>query len=336
MVSRNSRKGKIFMGLTLAVALVVALSGGVIAKQNLVTVNVAYQPNMNGASVLAIGMEKKFFEEYGIKVNSISFLSGPPELQAMAAGDVDLGYIGPGATFLAAQGLAKILTIDNISFSDSILVAKKSGIKKVKDLKGKVVATPKGTTGEQLLLLTLERNNVNAADVSIVNMDVAGAVAAFVAGKVDAVAIWSPYTVEIEKQLGKENVVSLASYKDFPDKASPASYLVRPDFLQKNPDVVVRFLKGWIKANDYRKRNMTSAIQYTGKLLVQVQADQLAQMASITQFYSSKDLNRMLQDGSVYKMYDNLIKAFVKNGQLQQYVDPKNFVDPAPFNKALK
>ncbi len=336
MFNGKVRRGKILMGITLMLVLAAAITGAVSAKQNLVTVNVAYQPNMNGASIIAVGLEKKFFEEYGIKVNPISFLSGPPELQAMAAGDVDLGYIGPGATFLAAQGLAKIITIDNIGFSDSILATKKSGIKTIKDLKGKVVATPKGASGEQLLYLALERNNIDPADVNIVNMDVAGAVAAFVAGKVDAAALWSPYTVEVEKQLGKGNVVLLASYKNYPDKASPASYLVRPDFLQKNPDLVVRFLKGWIKANDYRKRNMTNAIQCTGKLLVQVPVEQLAQMASVTEFYSSKDLNKLLQDGSAYKMYDNLIKAYVKNGQLQQYVDPKNFVDPVPFSKAMK
>ncbi len=336
MFNVKVRRGRILMGITLMLVLTAALTGAVSAKQNLVTVNVAYMPDMNAASIVAVGMEKKFFEEYGIKVNPISFLSGPLELQAMASGDVDLGYIGPGATFLAAQGLAKILTIDNISFSDSVLATKKSGIKSVKDLKGKTVATPKGTTGEQLLLLALERNNINRADVNIVNMDVAGVVAAFVAGKVDAVSIWSPYTAEIEKQLKKENVMVLASYKDYPDKASPASYLVRPDFLEKNPDLVVRFLKGWIKANDYRKKNLNHSIEFTGKLLVQVKLEQLAQMASVTQFYSSKDLNRMLQDESVYKMYDNLIKAFVKNGQLQQYVDPKNFVDPVPFSKAMK
>lgn len=330
------RRRKVFIWLILVVVLIVALASGSIAKQDLVTVNVAYQPNMDGTSLLAVGLEKKYFEEYGIKVNPISFLSGPPELQAMAAGDVDFGYIGPGATFLAAQGLAKILTIDNVSYSDSILVRKKSGIKTVQDLKGKVVATPKGTSGEQLLLLALDRNNVNPADVSIVNMDVAGVVAAFVAGKVDAVATWSPYTMEIEKQLGKGNVVWLASYRDFPDKASPSSYLVRPAFLEKNPDLVVRFLKGWIKANDYRKRNMANAVKYTEKLLVQVPPEQLTQMAAITDFYSSNDLNQKLQDGTVFKMYDGLVKAFVKNGQLQQYVDPKSFIDPAPFAQALK
>lgn len=307
------------------------------AYDKMVTVNVGYMPNIHGASPLAVGIEKGYFEEYGIKVNAVKFLSGPPEFQAMASGDLDIGYIGSGATFLAAQGQGKIITIDNVAYSDSIIATKKSGITKIEDLKGKTMAVPKGTTGETLLNLAIEKAGMKASDININNMDVAGAVAAFVAGKVDAVAIWAPYTFEVQSQVGEGNYVVVKTLRDYPDSVYPSSWVARPEFAEKNKDVLVRFLKGWVKANDFRKANLKETAAITAKF-TQVAEDQLYKMGApeITDFYDAQKLNEMLKDGTVNNMYDGLIKSFVVNEKLKEYVDPKTFILTDPLNEALK
>lgn len=307
------------------------------APKEAVTVNVGYMPNIHAAAPIVVGEEKGYYKENGIKTNAVKFLSGPPLLQAMAAGDIDIGYIGPGATFLAAQGQAKIVTIDNIYYGDMVVATKKSGVSKIEDIKGKSIATPKGTSGEGILNLALRAKGLNPADFNINNMDVAGCVAAFVAGKVDVVAIWAPYTLEMEKQVGKENMVKLVTNRDFPEQSFPGSWVVRPDFLEKNKDVVVRFFKGWAKANDFRKANLSEAAKLTAAF-TQVPEDQLLGMGSpeLTDFFEAKKLDEMLKDGTVNKIYDGLVKNFVKDGKLKEYVDPNKFLAPEVMAEVLK
>lgn len=298
-------------------------------------INIGYMPDMHGATPLVIAQEKGYFEEQGLKPNFIKFLNGPQELQAMASGDLDVGYIGPGAVFLAAQGQAKILMPDSLNTGDMVLTSVKTGIKTGADLKGKKVGVPKGTSGEMVLNLLLKKYNLKPSDVNIINIDVAGAVAAFTAGKVDAVAIWSPYTAEIEKQLGKENIVALATNKDFmPEYTFPQSWVANPNVLEKDEDLVIRFIKAWNKANDYRIANLDEAVKLTADF-TQVPEDSLKVQLDTTEWLKSTDIKAKYEDGSIYSWYENLEKLFVETGKMTEVVDPKEFVVGDVYLKSL-
>ncbi|MCS7461700.1 aliphatic sulfonate ABC transporter substrate-binding protein [Paenibacillus doosanensis] len=298
------------------------------------TINVAYMPDMNGATPIVIGEEKGYFKEAGINVNAVKFLSGPPEFQAMASGDIDIAYIGPGATFLAAQGKGHIIDIVSLGKSDMVFATKKSGIKEWKDLKGKTVGVPKGTSGEMVLNLGLEKGGLKPSDVNIVNMDVAGAVSAYVAGKVDAVAIWSPYTQEIEKQVGKENMVKLGDNSDFfPDYIFPASWVVNPKFFQEKPELVQQFLKAIAQTTDYKLKNKDEAIKMTAAY-TQVPEESLKLQLDSLEWLDNKRVADAFKDGTAKKWYENLEKLFVQNGSLKEVVPADQFIVTDPFLKA--
>jgi NitT/TauT family transport system substrate-binding protein len=217
-----------------------------------------------------------------------------------------------------------------------VLATKKSGIGSVKDLKGKTVGVPKGTSGEMVLNLALEKAGIKPEEVNIVNMDVAGTVAAFVANKVDAVAIWSPYTFEIEKQIGKENVIKLADNTDFfPEYVFPQSWVVNPTFLEKNKDLVVKFVRAWAKANDDRLNNMDEAVKMTSAF-TQVPEDSLKIQVETTKWLTSEEIKKYFQDGTAKQWYENLEKLFVKNGKLKEIVNGDEFIRPEPLYEALK
>ncbi|WP_248926051.1 ABC transporter substrate-binding protein [Paenibacillus hamazuiensis] len=300
------------------------------------TINVAYMPDMHGATPIVIGEEKGFFKEAGIKVNAVKFLSGPPEFQAMASGDIDIAYIGPGAAFLAAQGKGNIIAIDSLNTGDMVFATKKSNIKDWKDLKGKTVGVPKGTSGEMILNLGIEKGGLKPSNVNIVNMDVAGAVSAFVSGKVDAVAIWSPYTVEIEKQVGKDNIVKLGDNKTFfPEYVFPQSWVVNPKFLKEKPELVEKFLAAWAKANDYRIQNIDEAVKMTAKF-TQVPEDSLKVQVDTTEWIDSKKQIDYFKDGTVGKWFENLEKLFVQGEKLTEVVPADKFVSKDPYLKVVK
>src|SRR5699024_8679321 len=129
------------------------------------TVNVAYMDDIHGATTLIIGEEKGYFEEAGINVNAIEFDDGPTEFEAMVSGDVDIAYIGPGATYLAAKGQGSIITIDSLNTGDMVLATEESGIESFEDLEGKDVGVPEGTSGEMVYSLGLQQAGVDPDDV---------------------------------------------------------------------------------------------------------------------------------------------------------------------------
>ncbi|UQZ32749.1 hypothetical protein C2I18_03755 [Paenibacillus sp. PK3_47] len=69
---------------------------------------------------------------------------------------------------------------------NSILVSPNSGIKTIKDLKGKTVALAKGTTSHVFLVKVLAKNGLKEKDLKIVNLPLPEAHSAFQGGKVDA------------------------------------------------------------------------------------------------------------------------------------------------------
>lgn len=301
-------------------------TGETAKSTDLQTINVAYMPDLHGAAPIAIGEEKGYFKDESLKINAVKFLSGPPEFQAMTSGTVDIAYIGPGATFLAAQGQGVIISVDSLNTGDMVLTNKNSGIKEIKDLVGKTVGVPKGTSGEMILNLALKNNGIKPEQVNIVNMEVSGAVSAFVSNQVDAVAIWSPYTNTIEKQLGKDNIVTLASDKDFyPEYVFPQSWVVNPTFLKEKPELVKKFVSSWLKANDYRANNIDDAIKLTAKF-TEVSEDDLRIQNTTTEWLPSDKLKEAY-NGQVDGWYENLENLFVDNGKLTSVVKSSEFVN---------
>lgn len=300
------------------------------------TVRVAYMPDIHGAAPLVIGEEKGYFEDAGIKVKPVKFNDGPTEFQAMVSGDIDIAYIGPGATYLAAKGQGNIITIDSLNTGDMVLAKKESGIKDFKDLKGKKVGVPEGTSGDMILTLGLSEAGMDKNDIDAVNMDVSNEVSAFISDKIDAAAIWNPYSNEIEKEVEKSNITKLADGSDFgPEYTFPQSWVASPEFMEEHDDETEKFLEAWTKANDYRKEHTDEAVEMTADS-IDVPEDSLESMVETTEFLSSDEINQHFEDGDVSTWYENLQNLFVKTEQMDKAVDPDKFVKGDILNKVLK
>ena len=73
---------------------------------DVIDVNFGYIADFNGTSLLAIAEDQGLWEKYGLDVTATSFTNGPLQIQALGTGDLDFGYIGPGAFWLPASGQA--------------------------------------------------------------------------------------------------------------------------------------------------------------------------------------------------------------------------------------
>jgi sulfonate transport system substrate-binding protein len=127
------------------------------------------------------------------------FPFGPPEVQAVAAGQVDVGTdigdvppINGAATTAGFKVVAAIAPPSYKQAGNYLLVPKGSSIKTLKELKGKKVGVPFGSSAHGLLLNAVKSVGLSPQTVTFVNLQPSSLQAAFNGGKVDAISIWNP------------------------------------------------------------------------------------------------------------------------------------------------
>ena len=276
-----------------------------------VKLTVAYHPHITGVGGLLNAIDNGYFEEENLEIELIQFTSGATELQAMASGEIDLGYLGVGAHVFAPQGQCVVLALDSTDMSGEIMTRADSGITTVEELAGKNVAISAGTTSELVLSMALKLNNMEKTSVNMVNMDASGKVTAFMSNQIDAISIESPYTDQIRSDMGEENVVTLASSQDFlPDAVFTNSWVTTQDFLAGNEDVIVRFLRAWLKGTQERYDNMEETVQKVADY-INTDYDTAYLVAEKTNWISNSELKGYAEDGTLYKWYDTVRDMFV-------------------------
>ena len=289
-----------------------------------VTLKIAYMPTLASASAIFIGIDQGYFKEVGITVEPQQFQKGPAEITAMQSGDIDISEIGHGATSLAIKGQAKVIALDGLSKADAVVANKAKGISKPEDLKGKTVGVSSGTSSQIILTYVLKKAGLTVNDIKTVEMDVAGMTTAIVAGQIDAAATWSPNTITIKKQLG-DNYVELGTNKDFVDQVSfPSSFVVTPDYAEKNQGVLERFGKALLKAQEYRAKNIDEVAKAVAK---DINVDEATFEQSTGEGDWDAPVDAKGDVDAITKIYEAQQKAFIDGGQLKETVPVKNYVD---------
>ncbi|MGF6881529.1 sulfonate transport system substrate-binding protein [Nocardia sp. GAS34] len=151
------------------------------------------------------------------------YTSGPPMLEAVNSGAVDLGGVGnaPVVVAAAAHSALKIVTAYGVGLGgQDILVPQDSPIHAPADLRGKKIAVAKGTSANYHLLQVLTKNDLKLGDVQPQYLQPADALAALSTGRVDAWAIWDPYSAQAQQQTGARILADGTGY------VGPDSYYV--------------------------------------------------------------------------------------------------------------
>jgi NitT/TauT family transport system substrate-binding protein len=185
---------------------------------------------------------KGLFEKEGVPVKLQWFDGYLDSINALNAGQLDCNSQTLGDTISSVAGgadLQVVLTNDNSTGNDRIIAAE--GITSVEQLRGRKVAVEEGTVDHYLLLLGLKDAGVDPAEVEIVPLETGAAAAAFVAGQVDAVGVFAPFTTQALKRPGS---TTLFSSKDFPGAIS--DHLVcRREFVENNPEAIQKIVNTW-------------------------------------------------------------------------------------------
>lgn len=139
------------------------------------------------------------------RIEWATFTSGPPLLEAAAAGAVDFGGVGntpPIFAGAAGSPLSIVAASRDEARGDTILVPKGSTLRQVSDLRGRTVAVAKGSSAHGHLALQLRTAGLSTSDVKIAFVAPSDAYAALAAGRVDAWAVWDHYSAQAVQELG--------------------------------------------------------------------------------------------------------------------------------------
>ncbi|MEV0978906.1 ABC transporter substrate-binding protein [Streptomyces sp. NPDC049915] len=170
--------------------------GGGTGGKGSLTLNVGDQKGGSEAVLRAAGELKDL--DYKIKWST--FTSGPPLLEAVNARAVDIGGVGNTPPVFAAGAGSKITVVaawHGTSKGDTILVPNDSKLSSPRQLKGHSVAVAQGSSAHYQLVASLRKAGLTLGDVKVKYLQPADALAAFTSGKVDAWAVWDPYSSQV-------------------------------------------------------------------------------------------------------------------------------------------
>ena len=181
------------------------------------------------------GLEKRL-QPLGVSVEWKEFQSGPPMLEALNVGSIDIGRTGDAPPVFAQAANAPLLYIGGSAPKDrssAILVPANSAIQTLGDLRGKKIAFTKGSSANYLLAKALKSAGIKWTDIEPANLTPADARAAFQQGNVDAWVIWDPFYAAAQAQKDVRVVKDskgLAANRDF--------YLANRSFAQANVKII--------------------------------------------------------------------------------------------------
>jgi sulfonate transport system substrate-binding protein len=145
------------------------------------------------------------------RVEWSEFAAAAPLLEALGANAVDVGLAGDAPFFFAYANGARIHAVQAGESSSegsavAILVPRNSPLRGAADLRGKRIATGRGSIGHYLVLRVLEQAGIPVSDVTLVFLSPADAKAAFASGAVDAWSTWAVY-IPLVTQRGQGRVL---------------------------------------------------------------------------------------------------------------------------------
>lgn len=118
------------------------------------------------------------------------FQSGPPLVEALNAGSIDVGLVGDVPPVFAAASHVDLKVIGAVQTdpagANALLVPSGSPIKTLADLKGKNLAYGEGTSAQYFVVQLLKRAKLSLKDIQPVNLATVDARAAGISGRVDA------------------------------------------------------------------------------------------------------------------------------------------------------
>jgi len=267
-----------------------------------------------------IAESEQLFSAHQVDVNLTWFDGYLDSINALVSGQLDANTQTLNDTISSvAAGSDQVIVLvnDNSTGNDKIIV--REGINTVADLKGKKVAAEEGTVDHFLLLLGLKEAGLSAEDIDFQPLETGAAAAAFVAGQVDAVGVFAPFTTKALERPGSKE---LFSSKDFPG-AIPDHLVVTRRLINERPEAVQALVNTWFDTLEFIKTNPDRSYQIMAER-AGVSVEEYKQYEAGTKIFTIEDNLKAFQPG------ENMTALPYAAEQISDFLMETGFVQNQP------
>lgn len=232
------------------------------ATESTIPIRIGWQiPAATQGQVLQVLKRTNVLEGHGMKPSFVPFSYGGPQVAAALSGELDVFFAGdqPALNLIAKGGKWQIVAR---LFEDGvgIIVPPNSPIKRVKDLKGKTVASPFGSVAHRDAFREQEAVGLDPlSDVVNQNLDILEIRRRVQSGGseswdgVDAAVVWEPIISRFELD-GMARSITSRTYLGV--------IAVSSDFIDSQPQAVVQLLIGIMRSWEFLARQPDRAMQW--------------------------------------------------------------------------
>ena len=274
------------------------------------------------------GWMQTLLTKYNVTLKSSYFDSGPPQIAALVSNSLDIATVGASPT---VGMISQDAPVDFFYVSDQglgiegLVVKSNSGIESVKDLVGKKVGVPFGTSGEFMLKAALQVAGVNASSVPMVNLQASAIAAAWQRNDIQAAWVWYPWLAKLKQLDGRvimldSDVVNATKGRQ---NATWDIYAVRRDFAQRYPQFLRDFVAVIDRATTYTNANKRAVADTMYSKIGAPSADSAYEQLLGDQFLTVRDnaspewLGSPSHPGAFVDIVENVAKFLHSSGAVR-------------------
>jgi NitT/TauT family transport system substrate-binding protein len=226
--------------------------------------------NLKFAHYGAVSYIKEIAPKCGIKVEERVFAKGPDVMQAILAGELDIGATASESAISARANGAPIYVVAGFAKGGARLVARTdAAIKSVKDLKGKKVGVTRGGIHEVLLAAELAQAGLTMSDqpgkdVQVIYLAFADLNQALLGKNVDAIMQSEPQSSQaINKGFGLE----VMKPYDTPIGEPVRTMVMTEKFYKEQRPLAEKFMRCFLEATKTFIDNKPTAEKYVREVI---------------------------------------------------------------------
>ncbi len=226
--------------------------------------------NLKFAHYGAVSYIKEIAPKCGIKVDEKIFAKGLDVMQAIIAGELDVGTTASEAAISGRAGGAPIYVVAGFAKGGARLVARPElNIKTVKDLKGKKVGVTRGGIQEVLMLAELQKAGLTAdsnpgKDVQLVFLPFADLNQAMMGKNIDAMMQSEPQS---SQAINKGYGVEVIKPYDTPIGEPIRTMVMTEKFYREKRPLAEKFMKCFVEATKTFIDNKAVAEKYVREVI---------------------------------------------------------------------
>lgn len=318
-----------------------AATTGAASSSGPVTVRLGYFPNLTHAAAV-VGVANGTFKDAlgpNVTLDIKTFNAGPSLIEALFAGEIDLGYVGPNPAingYVKSKGEA-LRTIAGASSGGALFVVRpEANINSPADLAGKTFASPQlGGTQDVALRSYLLKNNLNTADkggnVTILPTQNPDILTLFKEGKIDGAWVPEPWATRLIQEGNGKVLVDERTL--WPNGSFVTTQIVASTrFLNQHPDLATSFLKAHVETVEYINKNPDEA-----KKIVNSEIERITSKALKTEVLDAAWENLSITfDPLPQTLFTSADDAFALGFLGETKPDLKGIYDLEPLNTVLK